>query len=1326
MTECDARSRTLALGSGTLRSEEVAQARAHVETCAACRALLGDVGSAPTERVETPGRVVTQATMTQPERASTPRVERESRPWIGRYKVVGKLGSGGMGAVYAAEDPELDRRVAIKLLHGASETASARLVREARALAKLRHPNVVTIYEVGRDAGDAFVAMELVEGVTLREWLLGEHSIEARLEVMFQAGRGLMAAHAEGLIHRDFKPENVMVGRDGRVQVLDFGLAKTSASEEIGAPRRPSDQALESITQTGTLLGTPAYMAPEQFAAEATDARTDQFAYCVTLFEALHGFRPFHGKTHAELFEAVTARRFVELPLSDQVPPHVQALVMRGLSIDAAARYPDMKSLLAELHVRPKRKHTGMVVAALAIVAAGAGTGVWWVNREPASVPATIAPAAVIPDPLPEPLAEDRLKVTVHRLSNGLEVWISPNRKSPRIESRLVIRAGSRDNGGIGGLSHMVEHMALAGSTQIGTLDFAAEKVHLDNLRELYAAHARATSDADKAALITKIDAETVAASRFALPSELRDTASALGIRNYGAFTDHDGTQFMADVPSNKLSQWAKLEGERVTNPVFRGFHVEAGVVFDEVHSARARGSQQNVVDELVAATFAGHPYQVWPSGTYADLVAEPFTAAEAFHAKWYVPNNAALLLAGDVDPEQAIAVLERELGKWQPRPLPAREPRPLAPLTGEVRRVAKGMELPLVMVGWHTDPQGHADEDAVAALGQLLDHLGLKHAATVRIQTFHWQLVEAGVLGVMTFPVAGQPQDEALAVLDDVVRRIQAGEFSQETLAAVLFNYTLSLERAPDTNSDRLTRMASTFLGGRGWAHEVDRRKRVAALTKADLVRVAAKYLGKQRVVIMSEVGPHQMPPVKRPVVTPLQPKENLRSAFVTKLLAEETVRIPPRFVDEGGDYRITETAVGPLISVTNTEDNTFSLQLRWEIGDRQLPLSCAALHALLHAGTGDPDTASARQARWFARAQTATIECAPDTIVVNVTGVDATFEQAWADVERWLAGAGLSAEVWVSGAREYLAYRGWQRSGETVTAALATYAAFGKASQYLAGIESQQLQRATAADAQRALQQLTNLRRTITYYGPRSHDAIRLPVTPAAIKEPPPRPRLRPVRQPGTRIVAVNSGPNRPIAATIRFSLGPLDISRTAVARVFSSYVSNTGGGVLFNTLRNLHGLTFSGGVSWIDDGNGMGDDVSFQLRLETTAEQLPKALELAMAVVREPKIQPDQAALARNSTEDSYRANWISPRDLPFTVASWRAAGYKPDPRSTLYEQTRRTTERELSAFVRELAKAQVSISLTGDVSAIDRARLQAIGTVEVVAPAALFVP
>ena len=278
---------------------------------------------------------------------------------VGRY-VLGKvLGRGGLGVVHQARDPELDRDVALKVVRPEAGVP-ALLVAEARAIARLSHPNVVEIFDTGRIGDEVFIAMELVDGQTLDEWLSPGRSWDEIRDVLLQAGRGLAHAHAAGLVHRDFKPGNVMVGSDGRVRVLDFGLAK--------AVRGPEPAALGDA-----VAGTPAYMAPEQLFGRDVDARADQFAFCVVAFEALHGRRPFAGRTLPAIVAALE-RGVVEAPAAGLAPPAIEAAVRRGLAIDPDGRWPTMDALLTE--VERHRRRRWPVAVGLGALALGIGVGV--------------------------------------------------------------------------------------------------------------------------------------------------------------------------------------------------------------------------------------------------------------------------------------------------------------------------------------------------------------------------------------------------------------------------------------------------------------------------------------------------------------------------------------------------------------------------------------------------------------------------------------------------------------------------------------------------------------------------------------------------------------------------------------------------------------------------------------------------------------------------------------------------------------------------------------------------------------------------------------
>jgi serine/threonine protein kinase/tetratricopeptide (TPR) repeat protein len=405
-----------ALGTTVLAPSE------HVPGQGASRDSFSDTEPAPATWHEEPGAVPAAAQ-------------------LGRFRVLRELGRGGMGLTYLAYDEELDRKVAVKLVHPdvpSNAAGQARLKREAQALARLAHPNIVHMYEVGSQQGQLFIAIEFIQGQTMAEWLEETPRSWREVVAMFrQAGEGLRAAHAAGLVHRDFKPSNVMIGDDGRVRVLDFGVAYleqalsgegqpaidtatglsgavagTAASAAAGtaasimdsasAARRVDDFAgidtagatfdltgtppvftgsrgrELALTTTGALIGTPAYMSPEQLACRGADARSDQFSFCVSLYEALFGDRPYIGATLADIRDSQERGAITEGPHASQVPGWLRAVVVRGLAGDPAARWPSMDALLAALARDPAhRRRSWLMAAALTAGAVGVAAMAW-------------------------------------------------------------------------------------------------------------------------------------------------------------------------------------------------------------------------------------------------------------------------------------------------------------------------------------------------------------------------------------------------------------------------------------------------------------------------------------------------------------------------------------------------------------------------------------------------------------------------------------------------------------------------------------------------------------------------------------------------------------------------------------------------------------------------------------------------------------------------------------------------------------------------------------------------------------------------------------
>lgn len=376
-TSCPDENDILSLARGTQSDDASAAWRDHLDSCMPCQELVAALLSA--NRTES----------TEPTATGKPRSRvLNAGTHLGRYRIRNAVGEGAMGIVYLAEDPQLNRSVAIKILRAQNDLASARLMREAQALARISHPNVIVVHEVGTVDDHVFMAMEFVDGSSLTAWLASAtRPTGAILETFVQAGRGLAVAHAADLVHRDFKPDNVLVGRDGRVRVVDFGLARedmtmsdtvsSSDTSALGIANSP----LTSLTQTGAFIGTPAYMAPEQYEGKRADARTDQFGYAIALFEALYGARPFRATSIDELSRAVRLGVIHVPPVSRVVPRHIEKALVRALSVEPTARFPSMDAFLTELTAAPAKGGLGFVVLALVLVSAVALGG--WMMVQP-------------------------------------------------------------------------------------------------------------------------------------------------------------------------------------------------------------------------------------------------------------------------------------------------------------------------------------------------------------------------------------------------------------------------------------------------------------------------------------------------------------------------------------------------------------------------------------------------------------------------------------------------------------------------------------------------------------------------------------------------------------------------------------------------------------------------------------------------------------------------------------------------------------------------------------------------------------------------------
>ena len=363
--------------AGSLPPIAFGKVEGHLASCRECRALVAAL--AADSGGDSNLATVRHDRLTGSGAGELPRRTLAIGDRVGRYLVLSSLGSGGMGVVFAAYDPQLDRKIALKLLRSgiavSTRDARTRLRREAQAIAQLSHPNVVSVYDVGTtEDGDLYIAMEFVEGDTLTNWLRKyPRTWREIIEMFLQAARGLWSAHGVGLLHRDFKPDNVLVGGDGRVRVTDFGLARSVLAPDEAMHAMPVMTALNlALTVTGTVLGTPRYMPPEQLTGPDVDARSDQFSFCVALYEALYGRHPLREGTAIAMLDH--GARALPPPEGTKIPAAVGRAVLRGLEREQARRFPSMGALIDELVPRPRRSPARFAGFALVAILLAGGT----------------------------------------------------------------------------------------------------------------------------------------------------------------------------------------------------------------------------------------------------------------------------------------------------------------------------------------------------------------------------------------------------------------------------------------------------------------------------------------------------------------------------------------------------------------------------------------------------------------------------------------------------------------------------------------------------------------------------------------------------------------------------------------------------------------------------------------------------------------------------------------------------------------------------------------------------------------------------------------
>ncbi|MGA1198501.1 MAG: M16 family metallopeptidase, partial [Candidatus Latescibacterota bacterium] len=562
------------------------------------------------------------------------------------------------------------------------------------------------------------------------------------------------------------------------------------------------------------------------------------------------------------------------------------------------------------------------------------------------------------------PNPDDPMDVHIYQLENGLTIYLTENHEEPQFHAEIVVRAGSKnDPKETTGLAHYLEHLLFKGTQQIGTIDYVKEKPYLDQITELYEAHYKEKDPDKRKTIYAQINDISQKAAQYAIPNETDKLYKAMGETWFNAHTWYEETVYNVTLPSNRLEQWATIESDRFQSPVFRLFQSELEIVYEEKNQT-LDDKDELVYDAIGKLLFKKHPYgQQTTIGEAEHLKNPSLKNIYEFYDTYYVPNNMAICISGDIDIDETIQTLDQSFSIWQKKALPKPKIYKEKDLKNIERDTVRFQGEEKVQIGFRTAPNNHKDTEALILIDMLLDNAtaGLINLNLVQKQTVRDAgseplfLNEYGVQYLWGIPKEGQTLSDVEQLLLSQIGIIQRGEFDANLLSAIVTDFKKSQKRALESNRSRVTQLREAFISETEWDEAVAKIQRLEKITKTDIIRVANQYFGQGYAVVYRIDAQHQLPKIEKPDLAKVELDPTRQSILAQKILSIPTVSIAPVYITDK-DYQIVDIQNGlKLYHTQNPINDLFTLTISVDIGTYQNNKLGMAKALMDKSGAGD-----------------------------------------------------------------------------------------------------------------------------------------------------------------------------------------------------------------------------------------------------------------------------------------------------------------------------------------------------------------------------------
>ena len=692
----------------------------------------------------------------------------------------------------------------------------------------------------------------------------------------------------------------------------------------------------------------------------------------------------------------------------------------------------------------------------------------------------------------------DMMQSRIYTLKNGLTVYLSVNKEKPRIQTYIAVRTGSRnDPHETTGLAHYLEHLMFKGTTHFGTSDYAKELPYLNDIERRYEEYRLVTDPAQRKLLYHQIDSVSQLAAQYNIPNEYDKLMSSIGAEGTNAYTSNDVTCYVEDIPANEVENWARIQSDRFQNMVIRGFHTELEAVYEEFNISLAKDSRKEWA-AYNAKMYAGHPYGMQTTlGTQEHLKNPSITNIKNYFKRYYCPNNVAICMSGDFDPDKVMATIDKYFGGWKSNPNLSRpEYAPVPTLTAPTDTTVIGQEAENVMLGWKFDRAASLQQDTLNVIAEMLSNgkAGLfdlnldQKMQYLGGAAFVYPLAEYSSLIVEGLPKEGQTLEQVRDLMLGEIEKLKRGEFSDDLLPSVINNMKLDAYKEMEDNDSRASKFVDAFINGQEWSDVVGRLDRISHITKQQIVDFANRHLLNNYVAVYKRQGVDStVKKIDKPQITPIPSNRDKQSAYVAEIANAKAEPIQPVFVDFKRDITFGKTKKGlPVQYIKNNTNGLFALQFTFNFGieaDKRLNTAAGYLDYL---GT-DKMTADQLKQQFYKLACSYSVSASRNKTTITLSGLDENKVEALKLMEQFLANAKADADAW----KQFVALEKKAREMNKLNqsanfSALYSYGIYGPYNPYRNKMTAEELDNANPADLVKLISSLVNYKHEVAYYGP------------------------------------------------------------------------------------------------------------------------------------------------------------------------------------------------------------------------------------------------